>query len=941
MANRNGIQRYDGTHFLDFFMGKGVLPAGVLTSMSMDTKGRLWILSGHAVAGYLDTEKLIWHPVKVTIPPAFEGTGAGMLFGKGGNILLIYVGRGFLTYNENANEIAEKYNTFSFPAGYEPRHMIQDDDLNYWAATPGGFIKYSEKKKLFSYSGHNAENDPVIAALASVKNPGVIYTDHAKRIWVTYRDPQYRVKSIDPANGEIKSWEAVVKDVSTEVWGIQSFSDGSIWMNGPGLLAKVNYDQHRIEPITSDPNSEYGIRYDLAGSLFEDREKSIWVCTNKGLYRFNPSAQFFQNSYNRVAGDTKLYVSSVTGVLETKDGEVLVSTWGEGIFSYDRNFNPIVSKYVQRKKNNEAMVWCMLQTRNGDIWRGGQEGDLFIYAAGTKKTTYLKPPECLNKTIRQLAEDQNGNIWLGTQGGRLVQWNRTDKTFRMVHQFKNHVYRLRFDNKGHLWVCTALDGVYQINSNNGSILAHYTTTGEANKKLLINDAVDIVQYDDTTMVIAANGLNILNMKSGTFTYLDEGANISNIMKDRQNHLWLSTDKGLVFRDLGKKHITVNFEARDGIKNTDFNLSAAALLSNGNIIVGSDNDYLIFNPAQALTFAQTLPEVQLARVSVMDMPFSVDSILQLGKLQVKHNENSIAFQFTTNNFQNLFSIYYKLENEDKDWKLINGDLSLNYLAPGHYTLKVTTRDMNGDTGKILSLDITVAAPFYRTWWFYSILALLAAAGFFWFDRQRIKRKESVYKMRTDIANNLHQDVNTALQNINILSEMAKIKADKDIDKSKEFIEQIHDKSRNMMIAMDDMLWSIDPANDNMQQTILRMQEFIEALNNRNNAAISMLVDDRIKKLNLSMQLRHDAFILFRESIRLVVAAGVRDAKVHITTERNMLLFMVEYATADVSNTTQLNNQLQSNEMEQRLKNIEATLRTAVGKTNTVLTISVPV
>ena len=59
-------------------------------------------------------------------------------------------------------------------------------------------------------------------------------------------------------------------------------------------------------------------------------------------------------------------------------------------------------------------------------------------------------------------------------------------------------------------------------------------------------------------------------------------------------------------------------------------------------------------------------------------------------------------------------------------------------------------------------------------------------------------------------------------------MAKLKADKDITRSKEYIDQISEKSTKMIISMDDMLWSLDPQNDNMEKTILRMHEFTDAL-----------------------------------------------------------------------------------------------------------------
>ncbi len=103
------------------------------------------------------------------------------------------------------------------------------------------------------------------------------------------------------------------------------------------------------------------------------------------------------------------------------------------------------------------------------------------------------------------------------------------------------------------------------------------------------------------------------------------------------------------------------------------------------------------------------------------------------------------------------------------------------------------------------------------------------------------------MRSNIAGNLHREVNIALNNINILSEMAKLKADNNPEKSKEFISQIHKRSENMIVAMDDMLWSIDQANDNIQKTVERLREYITALNNSHNAGIEILVDKHVAKL----------------------------------------------------------------------------------------------
>ena len=84
------------------------------------------------------------------------------------------------------------------------------------------------------------------------------------------------------------------------------------------------------------------------------------------------------------------------------------------------------------------------------------------------------------------------------------------------------------------------------------------------------------------------------------------------------------------------------------------------------------------------------------------------------------------------------------------------------------------------------------------------------------------------MRRQIAGNLHQEISRTLNNISVLSEIAKIKADKNIEQSKEFITQISTKSSYMMEAMDDMLWSIDPQNDSMKKTILRIKELTDGI-----------------------------------------------------------------------------------------------------------------
>ena len=70
---------------------------------------------------------------------------------------------------------------------------------------------------------------------------------------------------------------------------------------------------------------------------------------------------------------------------------------------------------------------------------------------------------------------------------------------------------------------------------------------------------------------------------------------------------------------------------------------------------------------------------------------------------------------------------------------------------------------------------------------------------------------------------------------------------------------------MIVAMDDMLWSIEPGNDTMEKTIDRMREFTEMLQRRTNIKIDFVTDPKIGKLQPGMRTRHELFMIFKEAL----------------------------------------------------------------------------
>lgn len=947
---RTLIQRYDGYRLLNFFPG-AELPEGNVRALEIDNKNRLWLLSGDATLGYLDPDNFKYHPVKVNIPEGFSHTVTGMYVSRNKEIMLIWDKQGFITYNEKTGIADAANNPFSLPRGWKLVYIWQDASYNYWAGTSDGLVKYNSSTKTISYTGHNQDNDPAIKAFGQIKNITAYYIDRLKNYWAISWEGGLKIYSLNKNSGRQIEWSQKINSLQHKYYvpfGFNETSGNELWLTGSNLFCKINTEKETVQLIPQESAAEYSIIYDMIFSVYEDKEKNIWLGTNKGLFRFNPPGQLFKIVSNKKLSNSTKVATEVTDFLETGDHNFLVSTWGNGVFSYNSQFEPALSKNLPSQNFMDgAMVWSMLQRKNGDIWFAMQDGALAILKSGTKKPIQLLPPIVEGKTIRELSEDQNGNIWLGTQGGAVIKWEASEETFTKLLQTDAFISCIYIDNLNHAWIGTNKDGLYLLNSATGKILQHYTSAGASNKKLLINGVSDILQYNDSIMYIGGNGLSILNTKTNTFEYFTvakglPSAYITNILKDKNGYIWLTSGSGILSYHPSKRRLS-HYGAKDGVPNFSFNPRAAGILQNGNIVFGTNKDFLVFNPNELTSKTYSAPKVHIAGIEIMGELKSVDSLVKMPIIELNAGQNALKVMVSNLQFKDYFQVQYMLEGIDQSWKPAEktNTISYSYLPPGKYLLKICCFKEDGTPGEITFLAFHIAAPFYRQWWFYAILALAAGALFFWIDIERLKRRESEDKMRSNIAANLHQEVNTTLQNINILSEIATIKADKDVAKSKEFIEQINGMSKNMITVMDDILWSIDPANDSIEKTLLRMQEFIESLTNTYGIKISMLVDEKIKKLNLNMQIRHESFLLFRESIRKLVDAGVKDCMVHITSEKSAILFTIQWDN-NALEQTKINQQLQKSGIEKRTGSVQgATIQLEAFSSHSILTLKIPV
>jgi len=146
----------------------------------------------------------------------------------------------------------------------------------------------------------------------------------------------------------------------------------------------------------------------------------------------------------------------------------------------------------------------------------------------------------------------------------------------------------------------------------------------------------------------------------------------------------------------------------------------------------------------------------------------------------------------------------------------------------------------------------------------ILLLCLVLGWFMY-RLQINKLLAVHQLRNKVARDLHDDMGSTLSTINILSSMAKSRMQTDPVRTSDYLGKITDNSQRMMEAMDDIVWSIKPDNDNMQKISARMREYANGTLESKDVEIKFEIQDKVYDLKLDMEARRDLFLIFKEAI----------------------------------------------------------------------------
>ena len=352
-----------------------------------------------------------------------------------------------------------------------------------------------------------------------------------------------------------------------------------------------------------------------------------------------------------------------------------------------------------------------------------------------------------------------------------------------------------------------------------------------------------------------------------------------ILNDDFGNLWMSTNKGISCFNTQQKSFR-NFTTEDGLPGNEFERGQFLKTKSGEMFFGGVNGIVWFKPADLLNSALSANNIFITGLNLFNKPidYKKDSSLINKPIQytqsitLPYAKNVISLEFALLQFTSPEKKHYKykLQGFNKEW-VDNGTsntVTFTNLDPGTYVFQVTGSNSDGVWNEHgTSLTIIITPPWYRTWWFLSLVALIVAGALYATYRFRLYQSLQLLNMRNKIASDLHDEIGSTLSSITVYSDI--IEEREQDEELKLIAGRISTSSRNTLVAMSDIVWSINPKNDRFDNILLRMKSYAYEILETQNRQFHFEADERLSDLKLSMNDRKNFYLIFKEALNNAV------------------------------------------------------------------------
>jgi len=617
---------------------------------------------------------------------------------------------------------------------------------------------------------------------------------------------------------------------------------GNLWIGGGGVqrLAQngfVSYD------------SSDGLVSSSVSSIFEDRAGELYVAGDGRINQFD-GRRFTSIRPNLPPRIAKFGSRRFGSAMKDHLGDWWIATGG-GLWRFARvgRFEQLARErpisYTMRDGLPQNDPWILFEDSRGDIWISyfvPQHAVVTRWERATGRFVSYGPEAGLPLSNAAMAfrEDRAGSLWIIFREGGLARRHAGRlRVFSAADGVPPQIYSIHVDPSGGLWLATNGNGVFRLNDPSAELpsFVRYTAPGG-----LTSDFAYGVTGDNAGRIYVAtlSGIDRLDPHTGAierYRTSDGLLNVNGLIAfcDHTGALWAGSDSGLARRLPGPERIA------------------------------------------------SPPTVGIAavRVGEQKLPISDFAIYRSIVLELASGQRQVSIDYLGLSFAvgDPLRFQYKLEGADADWSTPSEERSVSYanLTPGSYRFLVRALNSSGQVSEEpASVEFVVLTPVWHRWWFMTLCALSAAAAVYGIHRYRLAQALVLERMRTRIATDLHDDIGSSLSRIAIMSELAKRGG------NGAAMTDIANLSRDLVDAMGEIVWAINPRHDHVSNLLHRMRRFAGDILEARDIEMDFRTAGLERDLRATAEVRRQVFLIFKEAITNI-ARHAQARRVEITME----------------------------------------------------------
>ena len=281
---------------------------------------------------------------------------------------------------------------------------------------------------------------------------------------------------------------------------------GFMWLGTQAGLQR--YDGSHMRLYKNEPFADNQLSHHLIQTLYYEGEDTIWVGTYGGLNRLDSGTGRFDSFESDGDDPETLDNNVVVSIARDSDDTLWVGTL-EGLNRMDDEEAGTFTRFAGRI---DSAVRSLFLDSQGAFWVGTIEG-LYHLAHDDDDDVVFEPAgeELPSQAVMDIAEDADGNIWVGTWDGGVTKLTPGGAIIEHHTLEDNRIYQLLVTSSGTIYAATWGGGLAAIDPETGDTV---TFVADDNDRFSLAHDVVYSLYEDNAGQIWAgtngNGISILD-----------------------------------------------------------------------------------------------------------------------------------------------------------------------------------------------------------------------------------------------------------------------------------------------------------------------------------------------------------------------------------------------------------------------------------------------